>query len=185
MIDRDKILLMTKMAVYDKNYGETDRAVFAFFRRDYIYKKNMWTRLCVAIGALFLLALYWLQQIFVIGISIQELDVAQSVTDSVLFLLAVMAFYTMVGTIQGTYQYYIIQKRTENYIEMLEEIQLLSSPKKKKRPSPEEDENLDAPLLYKDRIAAERERARPRERAIRERSTPPRRAIPERKRTLR
>jgi len=110
---------MAKMAVYDKRYGKADRAAFSFYRRDYIYRKNMWTRFSVGIGSLFLLGIYWLHEIFIYGTDIQELDIYQSVTNSVLFLVTVMAFYTMVGTIQGTIEYYKIQRRMEDYIDMI------------------------------------------------------------------
>ena len=123
MVNKNKTILMAKMAVYDKRHGITDRAVFSYFRRDYIYRKNMWTRLCVSVGAAFLLAVYWLHQVFIYGIDIHELDIQQSVTDSVLFLLAVMALYTMIGTIQGTLQYHMVQRRMERYMGMLEKLE--------------------------------------------------------------
>ena len=113
---------MAKMAVYDKHCGEEDRAVFAYFRRDYIYRKNTWTRLCVFIGGGMLLGIYWLYQIFIAGIDLQTIDIQQSMLDSVLFLGAVLAFYTLVGTIQGTRQYHLAQKRVEHYITMLQKL---------------------------------------------------------------
>jgi len=120
MSNRNRIITMAKMAVYDKRYGSADRAAFSFYRRDYIYRKNMWTRFSVGIGSLFLLAAYWLHEIFIYGADIQELDIYQSVTNSLLFLIAVMAFYTMIGTIQGTIEYYKVQRRMEDYIDMIE-----------------------------------------------------------------
>ena len=141
MINKDRVITMTKMAVYDKRYGEADREVFSFFRRDYIYRKNMWTRLCVALGSGFLLAIYWLHQIFIYGIDIHALDVQESVTDSVLFLLAVMAVYTLIGTIQGTHQYHQVQKRMENYMTMMKNLERLPD-----RPPPKS--NDDDVLVY-------------------------------------
>lgn len=119
MSNKNRIITMAKMAVYDKRYGSADRAAFSFYRRDYIYRKNMWTRFSVAIGALFLLIIYWLHEIFIYGTDIQELDIYHSVTNSILFLIAVMAFYTMIGTIQGTIEYYKVQRRMEDYIDMI------------------------------------------------------------------
>jgi len=141
MVNKDKIILMAKMAVQDKRHGDSDRKVFSYFRRDYIYRKNMWTRLYVGIGAGFLLVLYWLYQIFVYGVNLQELDVRQSVTDSVLFLLAMMAFYTLIGTIQGTFQYYQVQKRMRRYMAMIKRLEHIPD-------SPPEGSNAD--LLYMD-----------------------------------
>jgi len=123
MLEKEKIILMSKMAIYDKKYGNADHKIFSYYRRDYIYRKNMWTRFSVALGALFLLSIYWLHQIFIYAVDVHELDIAQSVTNSILFLLAVMALYTMIGTIQGTIEYYKVQRRVEDYISMIEEIE--------------------------------------------------------------
>ena len=123
MVNKNKTILMTKLAIYDKRYGEADRAVFAFFRRDYIYRKNMWTRLFVFGGASLLLGLYWMYQLFVAGVDIQAIDIQQSVRDSVLFLGAVLAFYTLIGTLQGTRQYHLVQARVERYIAMLQRLE--------------------------------------------------------------
>ena len=142
MANNNRIILMAKMAIYDKRYREADRAVFSYFRRDYIYRKNMWTRLCVSLGAAFLLGVYWLHQIFIYGIDIHELDIQQSVTDSVLFLLAVMAFYTLVGTIQGTRQYHLVSKRIEKYLTMMKRLDgLPDSSDSKSEPKSESKDN--------------------------------------------
>jgi len=152
MVSKNKIILMTRMAIYDKRYAEADREVFAFFRRDYIYRKNMWTRLCVAIGSIILLALYWLHQIFIYGVDLQELDIQQSVLDSVLFLIAMMAVYTLIGTIQGTHQYHVVQTRMERYLAMLQRLERIpdSSP-------PNEPE--DPSLVYTAKQKRQRRRA--------------------------
>jgi hypothetical protein len=47
------------------------------------------------------------------------LDLSGNITDSVLFVLAVLAVYTVIGTIQGTRQYYMAQKRLERYYGLL------------------------------------------------------------------
>jgi len=116
---------MTQMALHDKRYGDADRAAFSFFRRDYIYRKNVGTRTGVFIGAMILLGLYWLRQIFILGTDIQTIDVQQSVLDSLLFVLFMLSVYTLIGTIQGTHQYHRIQKRMERYLSMMEQAENL------------------------------------------------------------
>ena len=164
MINRKKIVIMAKMAIYDKLHGEADREVFSYFRRDYIYRKNMWTRLCVALGSGFLLGLYWLHQIFIYGIDIHALDIEQSVTDSVLFLIAVMALYTMIGTIQGTHQYHLVQKRMERYMAMMKRLESLpdSEVKKPEIQLMDEDEHYEdeRSLVYNREPERRTERAR-------------------------
>jgi hypothetical protein len=137
---------MSKMAVYDKRHGVADRAAFSYFRRDYIYRKNMWTRLCVSLGAVFLLGIYWLHQIFIYGVDIHAIDIQQAVTDSVLFLLAVMALYTMIGTIQGTHQYHGVQKRMERYMNIMQKLERIPD-----APVPRTGENEKSNLIYSNR----------------------------------
>jgi hypothetical protein len=115
MANRQKIIAMTKMAVYDKNDGSADRHTNEFFRHDYIYRKNMWTRLCAGIGGAILLALYWLRLVFIDKVDLLETNLQQQINDSVLFMLALLAVYSLIGTIQGTRQYYLMQKRLERY----------------------------------------------------------------------
>lgn len=136
---------MSKMAVYDKKYGAADRAIFSYFRRDYIYRKNMMTRLCVSIGSIILLIIYWLHQIFIYGVDIQEIDIRQSVIDSVLFLIAVMAFYTLIGTIQGTHQYHKVQKRMDRYMAVMQKVDNMPD-----APEPANNKSRKTDLLYKD-----------------------------------
>jgi len=147
MANKNRIITMAKMAIYDKRHGDADRALFAFYRRDYIYRKNMWTRFSVAIGSILLLVIYWLHQIFIYGIDLEYLDIQGSVMESVLFLVAVMAFYTLIGTIQGTHQYYKLQNRIEDYIAMSKRLENM----------PEEDiqsgkPSSDSSLIYRRQI---------------------------------
>ncbi|MCL1878508.1 MAG: hypothetical protein FWF80_06595, partial [Defluviitaleaceae bacterium] len=115
MVNRERIITMTKLAVYDKHNGASDRAANEFFRHDYIYKKNIGTRICVGIGGAILLALYWLSVIFIDGVDIFELDLRTHIMESAVIIVAIVAVYSVVGTIQGTREYYHVQKRLKKY----------------------------------------------------------------------
>ncbi len=110
---------MSKMALYDKREGEADRVVNNHFRHDYIYRKNLGTRLSVGIGAAFIVAVYWLQQAITLGLDVLMLELERNITDSILFVLAILAVYTVIGTVQGTRQYYLAQKRLQKYYGLL------------------------------------------------------------------
>ena len=110
-----KIIVMTQLALYDKHFGRGDRAVNEYFRHDYIYRKNMGNRFAVGIGSLIIVAIYWLRNIFIEGVDVFELYIRQHIIDAVTFILAVMAFYTVVGIIQGTREYFVMEKRLANY----------------------------------------------------------------------
>ncbi len=119
MTSKQKIITMAKMALYDKREGDKDRAVYGYFRPDYIYRKNLGTRISVGFGTVVIVAVYWLQRVMSEGLDIIMLNLTQVITDSILFVLAVLAVYTVIGTIQGTRQYYVAQKRLQKYNGML------------------------------------------------------------------
>jgi len=110
---------MTKLALYDKHDGPADRAANDYFRHDYIYRKNLGTRLSVGFGGMIILAIYWLRVIFMDGVDVFELHLQTHIFESIVFILALMAVYSLIGTIQGTREYYLIQKRLERYQGML------------------------------------------------------------------
>ncbi|MCL2386141.1 MAG: hypothetical protein FWC89_01195 [Defluviitaleaceae bacterium] len=119
MVNRQKIITMTKLALYDKHEGASDRAANDYFRHDYIYRKNLGTRLSVGIGAVVILALYWLRIAIIEEVDIFELYIQRHAMESILFILAVLAVYSLIGTIQGTREYYLVQKRLQQYQGML------------------------------------------------------------------
>ena len=117
MVNMDKIITMTKLALYDKHQGFADRAANEYFRHDYIYRKNLGNRLAVGFGGLIILIIYWLRVIFLDGVDVFQLNLQLHIRDSIVFILALMAVYTVIGTIQGTREYYNVQKRLDKYRE--------------------------------------------------------------------
>jgi len=137
MVNQKKIITMTKLALYDKHEGAADRAANEYFRHDYIYRKNLGTRLAVGVAGFLILVIYWLRVILLDGVDILQMDVRQYLTDSVLFLVALLAVYSLIGTIQGTREYYLIQKRLENYNSLVRRLESYEN-KTKKRSENEE-----------------------------------------------
>ncbi|MCL1844222.1 MAG: hypothetical protein FWF79_10460 [Defluviitaleaceae bacterium] len=119
MVNPQKIITMTKLALYDKHEGAADRAANDYFRHDYIYRKNLGTRLSVGFAGIIILVIYWLRAILVEGADIFELNVQYYATQSILFILAILAVYSLIGTVQGTREYYLVQKRLQQYQGML------------------------------------------------------------------
>ena len=115
MTSKQKIITMARLAVYDKNEGDADRLANDYFRHDYIYRKNMATRFCSGVGAGILVAVYWLRMFLLEGADLFESDLSALIWNSAGFIIAVMAVYTVIGTVQGTRQYYLIQKRLKRY----------------------------------------------------------------------
>jgi len=119
LINKKRVIMMTKLAVYDHQYGPRDKKNNEYYRHDYIYRKNMWTRLCAAIGAIIILAIYWAYQLFALNQNFLEIDYKQAGINAAVFVLAVMAIYTVIGTIREAAVYAKSQRRLKNYMRML------------------------------------------------------------------
>ena len=88
MIDKNKIKLMTIMAVYDKNHGDKDRQIEGYYKNSYIYKKNCVTRIGVIFGIFILFCFYVLDNL----IDTNKYDyVVQDKNSPVFLSLAAMA----------------------------------------------------------------------------------------------
>jgi hypothetical protein len=141
MANPQKIITMTKLALYDKHEGASDRAANDYFRHDFIYRKNLGTRLAVGLGCVFILIIYWSWLIFVEGMDIFELNLEEHFQESILFALAALVLYSLIGTIQGTREYYLVQKRLEDYQAHLRHLERAAE--RSRRGSGSEDEQLE------------------------------------------
>jgi len=142
VVNEQKIITMTRLALYDKHEGTSDRAANDYFRHDYIYKKNLGTRLAVGFGSVLILAIYWMSVILVSeDLDIFEMDIQQHLLESVLFVLAMIAVYSLIGTIQGTREYYLIQKRLNQYQTNLRQLERMNE--RRRRPSPDDPRRRD------------------------------------------
>jgi len=128
-----KIITMTQLALYDKHEGTADRAANEYFRHDYIYKKNLGTRLATGLGGILILIIYWARVILLDGADILQMDIRQHIIESVFFLVAILAVYSLIGTVQGTREYYLIQKRLDNYSTLVKRLERYEKRKESER----------------------------------------------------
>ncbi|MCL2361866.1 MAG: hypothetical protein FWC73_08660 [Defluviitaleaceae bacterium] len=126
MANKLKVITMTQLALYDKHEGPADRAANDYFRHDFIYRNNLGTRLAVGLGGIVILAVYWIQSLVMYEMDLFELNIQEHITDSVLFLLAILAVYSLIGSIQGTRQYYLVQKRLAQYQAIVRQLERLN-----------------------------------------------------------
>ena len=118
-MNKERIIIMSKLAVYDKNYGEKDKAAAKFFRTDYVYRKNMWARFYVFAGCLMTAALYALRVFVVDGYDFFGYDYAGTLMSAGALVLAVMVAYTLIGTKIYVSEYNRSVRRLGNYLELI------------------------------------------------------------------
>lgn len=130
---------MTRLAVQDKNYGEKDRKINGYFKHDYVYKKNVWTRISAAVGCVIILALYWLYKILIDGIDVFTLNFNRELTWSLIIVVFFMLVYTLIGTIIASAEYTASEKRLKRYFNLIRRLDKLCEAAP---PDAEEDSNL-------------------------------------------
>jgi len=119
MADKEKIVLLTRLAVYDSRMSDSDKKINNYFLHDYIYAKNIRTRFFAFLGAVILVFFYALYRIFIEKTDIFTLDYVKELTVIVVFIVFVLVFYTAVGGLQAAFQYNASQKRINAYLDVL------------------------------------------------------------------
>ena len=126
-MDRRRIIIMSQLALYDKGQGRADKKIDRLFRRDYIYKQNMWTRFYATIVVVFGLICYWIYRYFTTDMDLFNLDLNPILTQAVIILGVVLLFYTVIGTIKSTADYQQAQKRLRKYYKLLAYLDRISN----------------------------------------------------------
>ena len=128
--DKDRIVTMARMAVYDKKGFEKDAEANQYFRHDFIYKRNMQMRFYLGVGCLILALFYVLYLMAVQGQDILALDFQAEIVRFVTFVLIVMVAYSFIGTIIFTREFLVAQKRVEAYFSLMRKLNGEPEPEK-------------------------------------------------------
>jgi len=118
---------MSKLAVYDKGQGQTDKRADRLFRRDFIYRQNMWTRFYASIVAATGLVCYWVYRFFTTDMDVFNLDIDTMTSQGILVLGATLLIFTVVGTMKATADYQMAQSRLSRYYKLLNHLDRISA----------------------------------------------------------
>lgn len=110
---------MTRLALYDKKYGAVDRKKNNYFRWDYIYFRNFWTRLGVFFGCMIIALFYALNKIIVEQVDVFELDLRAEAAKIGFYTIAALVLYTIIGTLVASAEYKKSKERLDAYFMML------------------------------------------------------------------
>jgi hypothetical protein len=122
MYDKDKIRVMSKMAVYDKRDFERDARASQYFRHDYIYKKNMRMRFFLSIGFIILILFYVLYLLAIEGADPFTLDFQAEAIRLLFFGFLLMIGYSFIGTIVYTREFLRSEKRMNAYFSLMRQL---------------------------------------------------------------
>lgn len=132
LIDQNKIILMTKLEMYNKKYGNKDRARCKYFLEDYLYIKNFKTRLYFSLVILFFLVLGAVKIVvtnLVIPESLEQFMVAY-VNPYILPWAFGIIIYTLISSWVYSKAYGKSRERLKAYRKTLKELDAYESSKK-------------------------------------------------------
>ncbi len=127
MLDKKKIITMTRLSMYDKKYSDKDDNTTEFFRHDYVYKQNSMDRFFAILGGVIILFFYYGKRIFMGESDIIDMDFYGELRFVIIFFAVLLIVYTIIGSIRYNYQYTLSQRRQKKYLAMINQINKLSS----------------------------------------------------------
>lgn len=136
MASKEEIIVMSKLAIYDKNYGENDKKINALYYRDYVYRKNFYARSLALLGSLIIIMLYASNILLNEEIDLFLIDFRSIAITAVKFIAALMVLYTVVGARISTVEYRKVKRRIKSYFLLIKSLEEL-------REKPEIDDDSD------------------------------------------
>lgn len=115
MLNNEKIILMTKLSLYEQKQHKKEIKSSKYFRGDYISLKMISSFICVTIGYLLCLALY-----FLCG-SEKIISSMTTTTNLVWFMVIIIGLYIIVTTIYMIYSYAFFSYKFRNMRKNLKE----------------------------------------------------------------
>lgn len=115
MLDKNKIILMTAISVYEEKDGKDDLSINGYFRGDYIGIEVLKGAICGTIAFAIIFAMYMLYDLEMFMVDFYKMDVvafAQGVLKKYLIFLAV---YTVISYFVALYRHNKAKKHVENY----------------------------------------------------------------------
>ena len=129
MIDKEKIILMTKIECHKKRYLAKDQKIIDYFIEDYIYVKNIKMRIIIIISILMLAGVRAYDNLIskpVLPLSIKDIIMTYIMPYIVPWLL-IMIIYSLVSGIVNANKYMKADTRMKKYYSYLEELEELEN----------------------------------------------------------
>jgi len=124
MVDQNKIVLMSKLALYEKKYMRRDQRIIHYFVEDYVYINNFITRLGISVITLFFIGIGAFRIIYdgIIFPTSLEHFIEVYLGPYIGPWLIAMIGYTMLSSIVYGARYRKVQKRFSAYKKIMKEL---------------------------------------------------------------
>lgn len=124
---KEKVKIMTKLAIYEKNVGKEDFSVNSYFKSNYVSYNNFKTRLGVIVAMLIIFAGDIVRRLSKNMNSLLEIDYVRIGITYLIILAAVLILYTFLSTIIYKKRYQKAEIRINNYKGLLSKLDKIKS----------------------------------------------------------
>ncbi len=123
VVEREEIILMTKLALHEKKHGKQDKKRSSYFKWDYIYMNNWYTRLAVAVAFAIVISWMVLTDVYIKEIvPVFDVDLWEYLSKYVVYLILLLVAYTGLSTMVFNKKYEQTQKRLQEYEALMKEL---------------------------------------------------------------
>ncbi len=123
MLNEERIRLMTRMSVYDKNEGARGERVNAYFMNDYIASHLLRTFVCVTIAYVLLAAIYVLYNFEDLMLTIYSIDLVSLLKTLALRYVVFLLIFSVLTVLIYYYRYRKVRKALGIYYRDLRALQ--------------------------------------------------------------
>ncbi|GKX28349.1 hypothetical protein SH1V18_08290 [Vallitalea longa] len=121
-VNKEKVKIMTNMAIYEKNLGQEDFAINEHFKSNYISYNNFKTRLGVIIAMMIIFGGDILSRVSTDFNSVVEIDYVSIGIKYLIILAIVLVIYTIISTIIYKKRYKSAEIRINKYKKLLNKL---------------------------------------------------------------
>ncbi len=123
MLDQEKVKLMTKLAIYEKNIGKEDLKKMEFFKSDFISFNNFKMQFSVTLALIFFFSIEFSKIVMDHIANITEFDFVGLGIKYLTIWVVFMAVYTIISTINNRIEFSKSKSRIDEYEKMLKNLE--------------------------------------------------------------
>ena len=125
MLDRDRIILMTKLASYEAGEGKKNLAVTKYFRGDYISLQILKSVISATMAFILIVALFVFYDSELFLSDIYKIDILEYVKKLIMYYFAFTGVYVLISYVVYAIRYRKAKKRLKVYFNNLKRLQIL------------------------------------------------------------
>ncbi len=123
MIEQEEVILMTKLALHEKKYGKKDKKRSSYFKWDYIYINNWYTRFAVGVALAIVISWMVLTDVYIKEIiPVFDVELSEYLSKYIVGFILLILVYTGISTVIFNKKYEKTQKRLYEYEALLKRL---------------------------------------------------------------